>query len=254
MFMRLVQLNAVPDHEELIRQIYDGRVIPRLQQVTGCISAQLIQGIQQPGSFVSMTLWRGKDDVAAYEKSGMYKELLAELEPYLSESSEWKMQLSDNLELTYAPVREKPVAHAYDIRKQKQMKPRLTAESAGMWVRLVSARIRKDKVEWFTRIYQQEIIPALQDTDGCLYAYLVENTGRPEDEHEEAMSVTIWENKEKADRYEKSGLYDRLLQKMKPAFSQLSQWQLSLEKGKKIKTSDDITIKRYAMVTGKQFQ
>ena len=47
-----------------------------------------------------------------------------------------------------------------------------------------------------------------------------------------------------------------LVDKVKHTFTQLSQWQMSLEKepGKQAKTSDDMLVSHYTMVAGKQFK
>jgi heme-degrading monooxygenase HmoA len=72
----------------------------------------------------------------------------------------------------------------------------------------------------------------------------------------EVISITIWENREKAEQYEKSGRFDRLVEKVKHTFTKLSQWQMSLEKeeGKQAKTSDDMSVSHYTMLAGKHFK
>ena len=253
--MRLLQSRVrKPEAVDMLRQFYETRVIPELQKMPGCIFAGLIQDKLQPETGISMTLWRTEEDAEAYEKSKVSQDLLKEAGPYLSESSEWKVQLSEDLELTYTPIPEEPVIKSYTVKAQKDMKAPVQPEMRQMCTRIVSPKIQKGKIKEFIEIYKREIIPALKATDGCLYTYLMENL--QEKEQEEVISVTIWENREKAEQYERSGQFDRLVEKVKHTYTKLSQWQMSLEKeeGKQAKTSDDMSVSHYTMVAGKQFK
>lgn len=256
MYMRLLQLNVKPEAVEMLHRFYDNRVIPALQTVKGCMSAKLMRSNQQPETFISMTLWQAITDAKAYETGELFPQLMKELDSFLSESSEWRIHLSDNQELTYGPVKEEPVINSYPIKAKKEIKTSVRQEMAPMCMRIVSTKVKKGKLEELNRIYEQEVIPALQAADGCLYAYLAENLEESGVENEEVFSVTIWENQEKAEQYAASGLFDQLVKKIQHTFSQLSQWNLSLDKGEgnQIKTSDDLSIKRYSIVTGKQFE
>jgi heme-degrading monooxygenase HmoA len=252
--MRLLQLKVKPGTVEMLQQFYETRVIPELQKMPGCMFADLILGRLHPETAISMTLWQTKEDAEAYEKSGIFQDLLEEAAPYLSESSEWKVRLTKDLELTYAPVPEEPVIKSYPVKLQKPVKSPVQAEITPLHTRIVSIKVQEEKIEEFNDIYNREIIPALQATDGCLYAYLMESMQQKG--QEEVISVTIWENREKAEQYEKSGRFDDLVQKVKHTFTKLSQWQMSLEKeeGKQAKTSDDMSVSHYTMVAGKQFK
>jgi quinol monooxygenase YgiN len=254
MFMRLLQSKAKPGAVDMLRQFYETRVIPELKKMPGCRFAGLIQDKLQPETGFSMTLWQTKEDAEAYEKSGISQDFLKEAGPYLSESSEWKVRLSEDLELTYGPVPEEPVIKSYPVKAQKPVKSPVQAGITQMHTRIVSIKVQKEKIEEFNDIYNREIIPALQATDGCLYAYLMESM--QEKRQGEVISITIWENREKAEQYEKSGRFDRLVEKVKHTFTKLSQWQMSLEKeeGKQAKTSDDMSVSHYTMLAGKHFK
>ena len=56
-----------------------------------------------------MTLWDSQSHADAYEKSGLFRELLEEAKPFLSSSSEWKIQLTEDFSLDYQPTPEEPV-------------------------------------------------------------------------------------------------------------------------------------------------
>ena len=71
----------------------------------------------------------------------------------------------------------------------------------------------------------------------------------------EALSVTLWDSKDKADAYEQSGRYAQLLDKATPMLSSLLQWKMALDPSQQasVATSDDMTVAGYHVVTGESF-
>ena len=74
-------------------------------------------------------------------------------------------------------------------------------------------------------------------------------------EDDDFLSMTIWERKKDAEEYEISGKYQELLNKVKHTFSQFYLWKMSLEKqyGSQVKTTDDLHVDQYEVVTGRSF-
>ena len=153
MYMRLLQEKVKPEAVDMLRQFYETRVIPELQKMPGCMFAGLIQGRLHPETGFSITLWRTKEDAEAYEKSGISQNFLKEAGPYLSESSEWKVRLSEDLELTYGPVPEEPVIKSYPVKAQKSVKSPVQAGITQMHTRIVSIKVQEEKIEEFNDIY-----------------------------------------------------------------------------------------------------
>lgn len=251
MFVRFVQLKVSTEYLKTLQGFYEKIVIPELQKIHGCQYACLIQSGNSPDEFVSMTFWDTKKEAEDYEKSGVYQSLLNQTKPFLAESSEWKIKLSDDFELKYEPVAEEPVLKEYSVAAQSGDKPSDEAQNPRMYVRIVSAKIKEGKMDEFKKLYADIIIPTLKKTAGCQYAYLTESM----QEENQIISLTIWDSKEDADRYEKSGRFSELVEKVKHTFSELYQWKMALEKetGKKAKTSEDLEVSRYSIVTGKSF-
>ena len=252
MYMRLFHVKIKPESLSKYRQHYDETVIPQLQKMPGCLYAGLILSEHHRDECISMTLWNSQTQAEAYEKSGVYKELLQSLKPYLSDSSVWKIQLSKELKLEYQPVPEEPVVKSYAILVKANEKILVQDKTHLMYLRIVSVKIQPGKMEEFRQIYTKEVIPALRDVKGCRYVYLAESRK----EKNEAFSITIWDSKQDADDYEKSGLFDELKEKLKHTFAGLYQWKMSLEKddSKQAVTSEDLTVNYYSIVTGKSFQ
>ena len=88
----------------------------------------------------------------------------------------------------------------------------------------MSARVEAGKFDELKHRYDQEIKPVLMATKGCRAVFLVENVKR----RSRVLSVTIWDSEEDAIRYELSGTFDKLTERVSEFFSGLYQWKLSL--------------------------
>jgi len=250
--MRLLKIQVKSDKTDILRSFYDAIVINELQKIEGCLFASLLQSNNESKEWISLTLWDSKNNADAYQKSGLYQRLLDQAKPFLEESSEWKVQLSENLELEYLPDEEESDLEQFTVSVHERTKQGLFKQHSKMYVRIVSHILQKNKIGEFRDIYQDSIIPALRYTEGCCYAYLIESMRQDN----EVISVTIWNTKEDAQNYEKSGKFDELVNKLRPTFSQFYQWKMALDDNteNKVRTSDDLKIKDYQVVTGKNLR
>lgn len=251
MYMRLFHLKINPDFLPMLQPFHDKVVIPELQQIEGCLFAGLIQSSKSDNECVSITLWETRKQAEAYEKSIAFHSLMEKVKPFLSESAEWKVQLSDNLELRYEPVREEPILKEFKVVTPSVITSDENEIRTRMYVRIVSLKLKEGKLEAFRKKYVKEIVPTLQSFKGCRYIYLSENI----QEKNQVISITIWDNKELADEYERSGSFARLVAKVEDTISDFYQWKLALEKGvgSRVKTSEDIKIDSYGLVSAKRF-
>jgi len=252
MFMRFVQLKINTNYLQILREFYKQIVAPELQQMPGCLFAGIIQSAHQPEEVISLTFWETHEQAESYTNSETYQKLIEQVKPMLAESTEWKIQLSDEMQLEYLPVAEEPIQKEFTVTAQSTNPHLLPDQKPRMHVRIVSVRLQKGKLAEFRNLYSTEIIPTLKKTPGCRFAYLTENL----QEEDEAVSVTIWDTKEDADNYENSGVFKELIEKVKHTFSNLCQWKMALEKdsqGSKISTSADLKVAHYIMVAGRNF-
>ena len=247
MYMRLVQAKYDPAALMIIRQIYDTKIIPQLQEMKGCLFAGLIKSELDPEEGISLTLWDTQENAENYERSGMFQINMQEIKPYLQVSNEWKAQLSKDMRVEYKPVHEEPVVTSY--RTVAQFDDKIPVEL--MYLRLLSLKIQPGKMEEFVSIYQKEILPLLKSVPGCRYAYLTTSSERLH----EAISITIWNSKQDVVQYEESGPFKTFIDKTKHTFSELFQWKIALENDQTghIITSDDPALKYYSVVSGKSF-
>lgn len=251
MYMRLLELRVKPEGLELARNYYQDTVLPRLHTTPGCRFALLIQNRLEPSDLISMTLWERQQDAEAYQQGPVYEQLMAEFSEFLAESSVWKVQLSQNLELEYKPETQEPVIQSFPVSARKTLAKPQNCQSTHLFVRIVSHKIQPGKMEEFRTLYRETIIPALEKIRGCCSAYLMENLGNGE----EVVSITIWENQRAAEEYEQSGLFQEMIDRVKHCYTRLFQWKMSLarEGEKKARTSDDMKIDHYQIVSGKEF-
>lgn len=249
MFMRLVQAKVKPEAEARVNEVYRDKVLSVLQNTLGCVYASLIKSESHPHEYISMTLWESKEHVDAYIDSGLYKRVLQDLQPVLADSSEWKIQLSKDLTLEYTAVTEEPVVESFAIASASSETIDLAEKSQNIHVRLLSLKIRPEKVESFKEVYKTMIIPALQKVAGCRYAFLSESMKEMHD----FISITIWNSAQDAENYESGELFKQLLRKTESMFSELFQWKMQLGKSNPSTTSDDIHIEHYNVVAGRNF-
>ena len=82
------------------------------------------------------------------------------------------------------------------------------------FARITTATVPIEKIDEFTRVYEQFIPTALKGVRGFEGVYLLNDrtTG-------EGLSLTFWASKEDAMAYEQSGLYMQLVEKLRPFFT-----------------------------------
>jgi len=252
MYLRLVRVRIKRETLSVAQRLYDEKIASRLQAVPGCLYAGLMLSEHHEDECISMTLWDTQEHAEEYVESGLFKELVEEAEPYLTDPSEWKVQLSRNLELEYGPVPQEPVVKSYTMTAQTDSEVPPQEAGGRLYLRIVSARVQPKKMDELRKIYADEIIPTLRNTRGCRYAYLTQGI----EETNEAISVTIWNSKEYADAYEEGGGFAELLDKIRHTFSEVYQWKMALERefGGGVVSSGDYDVEGYSIVTGRRFR
>ncbi len=251
MFMRFLQLKLNEDYIDEFKKFYESDVLTEFHKTAGCLFAGLIRSKPEENEFISLTVWQTQQQAEDYETSGAFKKLFEKAKVFLAESVEWKIQLSENMELELGAKDEEPVIKKYIVKAQNQTGNEFQMDSSNMFLRILSLIIREDMVDEFKKLYSEIIIPELKNIKGCRYIFLTESVS----ERNEYISVTIWDSKKDADEYESGGKFNELTEKVKHTFSEIFLWKMSLEKkyGPRLKTSDDFKVEHYDMVTGKSF-
>jgi quinol monooxygenase YgiN len=120
-----------------------------------------------------------------------------------------------------------------------------------MFLRIVSLKIQPGKMDEFKKLYSDIVIPSFKKAPGCRNAFLTQSISEDSD----FISVSIWENKDAAVAHETSKEYNEMIDKVKHTFSQFYLWRMLLDKEKRstVRTTDDMKVDHYDVVTGKSF-
>ena len=84
-----------------------------------------------------------------------------------------------------------------------------------MFARQTFIAVQPAKVTEFRKSFEKEIIPEIKMQRGLVNVLLLE----PTEKGDEFISLTLWETKTDADKYEKSGKYKELVTKLQPLFT-----------------------------------
>ena len=249
MFMRFVQLKIKTGSEMAFERFYNFRSVKALLEVDGCLFAHLIQSDKSQSDFISFSVWTSPEAAEAYEESGYYDELVGELDPFTEDSTEWKIRLNDDMTLDYAPVKEKPAVQGMPVVAGTKEDNATQKIGDHPYVRILSLKVDPANREEFRRLYDEVTTPEILKVPGCRAAFLI---GSDSDENGDAVSVTIWENKDFADVYERSGRFDELFSILRPLLSSLYQWKMTLDPRHQARThsSDDVSVVGYHTVVG----
>ena len=93
-----------------------------------------------------------------------------------------------------------------------------------MHMRFVRLKIKEDKVWDAQKFYEDRVFPQLEQTDGCLFASLLQGTIHGGD----YISMTIWTSAEAAEAYEHGGIFDRLLDESDELLQEAEEWVTDL--------------------------
>ncbi len=93
-----------------------------------------------------------------------------------------------------------------------------------MVIRFVQVRIHDANPKALKLAYEKMVITALEATDGCLSASLLQSNKDPF----ECVSMTVWRSEAHAQRYEQSGLFAQLVDALRPYFAEATEWKIQL--------------------------
>ncbi|HEX7574389.1 MAG TPA: antibiotic biosynthesis monooxygenase [Bacteroidota bacterium] len=249
MFMRIVHLRLDPNRLLELRRMYPAVIIAELSHTPGCLYAGLLQSVDHPDLGISLTLWNSAADAESYEKTGAYRRLLDQSRPYLAESPEWTVHMSDDMQREYAPVEQEPPVSRYESSGKTDPSIFSAPGKGRLYLRIVSLHVRRGMLEEFTSLYRQEIIPGLRRIPGYRFAFL---SGGSDDSHE-LISVTIWNSKSDAEQYEKSGEFDALTERVSHTLEDSTRWNTEEQGVERAVGSDDMTVSGYALIVGQVF-
>lgn len=252
MHLRMVEALVKAHREPQLRELYADVILPALDNTPGCVLAGLLHRHEQPRSFLSLTLWQSEEAAEDYVRSGKYSENIAVVEDLFEEGSEWKIQLSKDNTVEFAPVKKEPTLRAYPVAGDGEPLPTEAPTGAAV-LRLLSLKVRRGKRTEFKEMYNGHVLPALRAEQGCFYAFLIDDA----DKEGEMVSVSLWDSMASIHRYEQDGSYAALLEKLRPTLGELYQWKMALQHRSPTATavtSQDIDVSTFTLLTVKRFR
>lgn len=250
MYVRFVRLPVEVGKEAAFAAWYRDRVIPALGGAQGCLFAGLLTP-WQGDEHRSLTIWRTSGAAGAYERSGLYRELLAEAEPMLARRIDWLERPPDDEERTgevsEARIRELP-PEGFVVDAGDGAAARLGSEIETAFVRMVSVRVAPDRIGEFVSAYSNRILPAVRRQAGFRGGLLAEEAG----DEGGFLSITLWEREQDALRYETSGEFAALTDSVKETFSPIYSFASALSGSGEDPLRQIPKVSSYRLVMGKR--
>lgn len=250
MYLRFVKAAIRPERAADFAKHYEERIKPELERTPGCMFAALMTSGKEPPEAVSMTIWDTRHDAERYERSGVYKSLVDEVRPFILGVDEWKMRLHDPDALLERPRATDPEVSAFPIQTGDPDQIPETPHSDHYYLRIVSLHVKTGELYRLINAYEEKIVPTLLGVDGCRNAFLA----RGNIDRDHALSITLWDSPDEAKAYEESGLFDELLEIVKPMLAETSEWKMALgPSGSTEPTADDLDVSGWQVVSSNEF-
>lgn len=165
------------------RKIWDESIMPALKEQEGFMAGFLLAS-EQGDEGISFGLWESKEDAAAIQKSGFYKEQIKKFAAFLAPPTERKF---------------------YDVNSEILLMKELEATVASLTFTKVKPNVSPEETR---EIWDGSVMPALKDQKGlvCLFLLVSEKL-------DEGISFGLWESKDDAEAIQKSGLYREQIKK-----------------------------------------
>ena len=90
MFVRLTFVKFQPKKMEEVRKLYYDTVIPAMKKQEGLRFVHLLECLEAEGEAISITAWDNKANAEAYERTGLYQELVGKFQPFYAAPPELK--------------------------------------------------------------------------------------------------------------------------------------------------------------------
>lgn len=79
MFLRLQYFSCLPANLEAIKKLYRDEINPAISEFRGFLNLLLLEPTDKAENLIAISEWMTPDDAAAYDNSGVYKEMRAKL-------------------------------------------------------------------------------------------------------------------------------------------------------------------------------
>ncbi len=91
--LRILSLKIKEGLKEEFNEIYNKEILPELKKIQGCRYAFLLDNSENNGEMISLSIWNTLETVEKYERHGMFKKFLEQVNHTLGGLYQWKMVL-----------------------------------------------------------------------------------------------------------------------------------------------------------------
>lgn len=99
-----------------------------------------------------------------------------------------------------------------------------------MLLRMVEGIVRENKNRELETTYKEKVLPKLEQTEGCLFAGLLQSTDRSKT----YISLTLWDSENHIQRYTDSGSFEENMDHVRPWLEAGSEWKIQLSRDDEI--------------------
>jgi heme-degrading monooxygenase HmoA len=214
MHTRFLRFHLQPGMLPQFTAMYESRVFPVLAETEGCLGAALLVHSMRQEEAVSLTVWRGREDAAAYDREGRFARLLNLAESLLAET---------DADAGGAFPENDVAVEGYDAELVAPAKMWAVLGQGG-FARTASAQVAPERSEAFDARYRAEAATALVDFPGLRAVLLLHRV----DGRAVTVGLSFWDGEESAARYELSGRFEDLAKGLSDTLSPLYRWRRSL--------------------------
>ena len=97
MFVRLTYLGFLPEKIDEAKKIYNDELVPVVKRQKGNIDCRMLEPVDMEDDYISMTVWDNKEDAAAYQASGIYKQLVEKVQALYSKNPVLKVYFTEKV-------------------------------------------------------------------------------------------------------------------------------------------------------------
>ena len=91
MYVRILSIKIEDNKLEEFKRLYSEIIFPSLKETEGCQNVFLIESVNEPDEFISVSIWDSKDAADNYEASDKFRVLTERVSHTFSKLYLWKM-------------------------------------------------------------------------------------------------------------------------------------------------------------------
>jgi heme-degrading monooxygenase HmoA len=246
MFLRLVTHTIREEEAVHMAEAYERSVLAAFRTTPGCSFASLLQNIDLPRECISLTVWNSQKEAIQYEESGLYSRLVDSLRPFFVESTEFALQLSDDLSLEYTPIISEPTISRFNnsITGSSAIN---SLKATPYAVQILTLTVQEDQIPTFEALFTSDIHPKFKAYKGYIDLILLRRL-------REYHIISFWDAT--VDLHSSSEVHSvsQFIESIYRTLPSFIQWRVSHRSAARISaSSEDVRVTVYRCLTAEWF-